>query len=166
MVKNRVLFCKNSLCGNAWCHLATFYDVILPIDHVSLKLDGVTSFLCVINIRNTCKRLRYSQTFGGISSMQWLKVGRIWRIQLLFFIVSCVSVSCKQINHSRFAFVVWSPLHWPPNSELFLKNSLLEMIYFLLTHYFLFVFNTTTKMSTVAGYHALHAPLLSLIFQV
>ena len=50
------------------------YDVILSIDHVSLTLDGVTSFSCVINIRNTCKRLSYSQTVGGISSVQWQKV--------------------------------------------------------------------------------------------
>ena len=57
--------------------LPLFYDVILPIDHVSLTLDGVTSFLCNINVRNTCKRLRYSQNFGGISSVQWQEVGRI-----------------------------------------------------------------------------------------
>ena len=127
--KNRVLFCNNSLGGNACRYLAPFYDVILPIDHVSLTLNGVTSFLCVINVRNTCKRLRYSQTFEGISSVQWRKVWRIWRIQLLFHrflcvrieidqllcvncwvIIHCLSVSCKQINHSRFALVIWSPL--------------------------------------------------------
>ena len=43
-----------------------FYDVILPIDHVSLTFDGVTSFLRVINVKETFKRLRYSKTFGGI----------------------------------------------------------------------------------------------------
>ena len=80
MVKNRVLFCNNSLGRNAWRYLVPFYDVILPIDHVSMILDGVTSFLRVINIRNTCKCLRYSQTFSRFSSMQWLKVGRICRI--------------------------------------------------------------------------------------
>ena len=36
-----------------------------PIDHVSLTLDGVTSFFRVINIGNIYKHLRYSQTFGG-----------------------------------------------------------------------------------------------------
>ena len=46
--------------------MAPFYDVILPIDHISLSLDGVTSFLRVINVINACKRLHYSQTFGGI----------------------------------------------------------------------------------------------------
>ena len=44
--------------------------------------------------RFTCKRLRYSQTFGGISSVQWRKVGGIWR-----FIISCVLES-KQIYSS------------------------------------------------------------------
>ena len=43
-----------------------FYDVIFLIDHVSLTFDGVTSFLRIINVKNTCKRLRYSETFGGI----------------------------------------------------------------------------------------------------
>ena len=58
-------------------YLVPFYDIILPIDPVSLTLDGVTLFLSAMNVRNTCKRLRYSQTFGGISSVQWRKVGRI-----------------------------------------------------------------------------------------
>ena len=40
--------------------------------------------LRVKNVRNTCKRLRCSQIFGGISSVQWRKIGRVWRIQLLF----------------------------------------------------------------------------------
>ena len=63
MVKNRVLFCNNSLGGNARRYLAQFYDVILPIDHISLTLDGITSLLHFINVRNTSKCLRYSQTF-------------------------------------------------------------------------------------------------------
>ena len=128
MVKH-VLFCNNSLGGNAWHYFEPFYDVILSIDHVSLTLDDVASFLCVTNVRNTCKRLRYSQTFGAISSVQWRKVGRMWGIRLLFHRLLCVrieidrlqcvncwviihrlSISCKQINHSRFALVIWSPL--------------------------------------------------------
>ena len=133
MVKSRVLFCNSSLGGCAWRYWAPFYDAILPIDHVSLTLDGVTSFLRVINERNTCKHLRYRQTFSGISSVQWRKVGRIWRIQLLFHrflyvrieidqllcvncwvIIHCLSVSCMQINHSRFALEIWSPLKLTP----------------------------------------------------
>ena len=65
MVKNPVLFRNNSL----RCYLAPFYDVILPINQVSLMFDSVTSFLCIINVRNACKCLHYSQTFGGNSSV-------------------------------------------------------------------------------------------------
>ena len=61
------------------------FDVILPIEHVSLTLDCVTS-LPFINVRNTCKRLRYCQTFGGISFFSAMaELGRIRRIQLSFF---------------------------------------------------------------------------------
>ena len=113
--KNCVLFYNNSLGGNVWCYLAP--DVILPIDHISLTLDGVMSFLRLINVRNLCKRLHYGQTCGGISSVHWRKVREIWRIQMLFVvscveieidqlvkcvncwvIIHCLSVSCKQIN--------------------------------------------------------------------
>ena len=66
MVKNRVIFCNNSLGEMRDAILAKYFDVILPIDHVSLTLDGVTSFLRIINVRNTCKCLCYSQTFVGI----------------------------------------------------------------------------------------------------
>ena len=68
-------------------YLVLFYDVILPID--SLTLEGVTSFFHVINVRNTCKRLRYSQTFGGIASVQWRKLEE-FEGHNCFFIVSCV----------------------------------------------------------------------------
>ena len=87
-----VLFCNNSLGGNAGHYLGPFHDIILPIDHVSLTLDGVTSFLHVLNVRSICKRLRYNQTFGGIYSMQWRKIGRIWRIQLIFHRFLCVRI--------------------------------------------------------------------------
>ena len=50
-----------------------FYDVSLRFLDVRIK-----------NVRNICKCLRYCQSFGGIFSVQWRKVGRIWKIQLLF----------------------------------------------------------------------------------
>ena len=56
--------------GNVWRYLALFYDVILPLDHV-------TSFLRVMNVKNTCKRLRYSHSSGWISSLHWWKVSSI-----------------------------------------------------------------------------------------
>ena len=39
-------------------------------------LDGVTSFLRLKNVTNTCKRMRRSLCIGGSSSVQWRKVGR------------------------------------------------------------------------------------------
>ena len=34
------------------------------------------SFLRLKGVTNTCKRIRYSPTIGGISSVQWRKVGK------------------------------------------------------------------------------------------
>ena len=87
----RVLFCNNSLGGNSWCYLVPFYDVILPIDHISL------TFLCVLNVRSTCKCLRYSETFGRISSVQWRKVGKNWMLQLFFRRFLCVRIEIDQL---------------------------------------------------------------------
>ena len=41
-----------------------------------MKLDGVTSFLRVKEVTNTCKRMRHSLSIGGSSSVQWRKDGR------------------------------------------------------------------------------------------
>ena len=41
-----------------------------------MTLDGVTSFLRLENVTNTCKRMRRSLSIGGSSSVQWRKVGR------------------------------------------------------------------------------------------
>ena len=38
-------------------------STITHISLVTLTLDGVTSFQCVKNVTNTCKRLRYCQKF-------------------------------------------------------------------------------------------------------
>ena len=71
-----------------WRYFAPFYDVILSIDHVSLTLDGETSFSCFINIRNTCKRLSYIQTVGRISSVEWQKVEESVGYNCFFIIFS------------------------------------------------------------------------------
>ena len=34
--------------GTAWRLLSLFYDIVIPIVHVSLILDSVTLFLCMI----------------------------------------------------------------------------------------------------------------------
>ena len=39
-----------------------------------IALNGVTSFLHLKDITNTCKRMRHSPTIEGISSVQWGKL--------------------------------------------------------------------------------------------
>ena len=41
-----------------------------------MALDGVTSFLRLKDVTNTCKRMRRGLSIGGISSVQRRKVGR------------------------------------------------------------------------------------------
>ena len=41
-----------------------------------MTLDGVTSFLLLKGVTNSCKRLRRSLSIGGSSSVQWRKDGR------------------------------------------------------------------------------------------
>ena len=41
-----------------------------------IVLDGITSFLRLKDVINTCTRMQYSSTIGEISSVQWQKVGR------------------------------------------------------------------------------------------
>ena len=44
--------------------------------YCKMTLDGVTSFLCLKDATYLCKRMRHSQTIGGISLVLWRKVGR------------------------------------------------------------------------------------------
>ena len=41
-----------------------------------MALDGITSFLRLKNVTNTCKRMRRGLSIGGSSSVQRRKVGR------------------------------------------------------------------------------------------
>ena len=41
-----------------------------------MALDGVTSFLRLKDVTNTCKCMRHSPTIGRNYSVQWRKVGR------------------------------------------------------------------------------------------
>ena len=41
-----------------------------------MALDGVTSFLRMKDVTNTCKRMRRGLSFDGSSSVQRCKVGR------------------------------------------------------------------------------------------
>ena len=54
----------NSRGGNAWRFFAPFgrhFDFLVTSIFISMTLDGVTSFSRIENVRNTCKRLYYSQ---------------------------------------------------------------------------------------------------------
>ena len=94
-----------------------------------MALDGVTSFLRLKDVTITCKHMRRSLSIGGSSSVLWRKFGRNWRLRMCFrrllcvrieidqlqgvncwVIIHCLSVSCKKINHSRCALVIWSSL--------------------------------------------------------
>ena len=98
---------------------------------VSLRFHNVRRCNFVLsrvnNVRNICKRQRYSQNCWRDFFILWRKVGRIWRIQLLLRRFLCVRteadqhlcvicwvinhsflVSFKKINHSRSALVIWS----------------------------------------------------------
>ena len=117
-----------------------------------MALDGVTSFLCLKDVTITCKCMRHSLRIGGSSSVQWWKVGRIWRLRMCFrrllcvrieidqlqcvncwVIMHCLSVSCMTINHLRCALVIWSTLQltskqwiitqqFTAGADLFLKS--------------------------------------------
>ena len=99
----------------------------------------VQRFSRVNNVRNACKRQHTSQNCWRDFFIWWRKNGRIWRIQLLFSSYSmCLNrnrsalvrdllsnhsllVSCKKLNHSRSALVIWFTLQLTLNSDLLLN---------------------------------------------
>ena len=48
--------------------------MLLQNDLSVMVLDGVTLFLHLKDVSNTCKRMQHSPTIGGISSVQWRKL--------------------------------------------------------------------------------------------
>ena len=118
-----------------------------------VALDSVTSFLRLKDVTTTCRRMRRSLSIGGSSSVQWRKIGRSWRLRMCFrrlfcvrieidqhhcvncwVIIHCLSVSCRKINHSRCALVIWSflqltskqwiiTLQFTAGADIFLKYS-------------------------------------------
>ena len=152
MVNFSDLFCNKSLSGSAQRYLAQFrrnFDTLLTSVFVSLTLDGVTSLFQVNNVKNACKRQRYSQNCWRDVFIRWRNVGRIWRIRLLFRRFLCVRIeidhllcviywminhslsdSCKTINHSRYSLVIWSTLqltskHWFITQQITARADLL-----------------------------------------
>ena len=86
--------------------------------------------------------MRHNPTIGGISSVQWWKVGISWRLQMYFcrllcikikidqlycvncwIIIYCLSVNCTKIKHSCYVLMIWSSLQltskWWINTQQF-----------------------------------------------
>ena len=110
-----------------------------------IALNGVTSFWRWKDdtqhaLLNSCETVRF---FGGMSSVQLRKVRRRWSLQIWFCSFLCVRSEIDQLKHVNCWVIIhcWSVscefvilqllYNWPPNSELLLNNSLLELIYFL-----------------------------------
>ena len=51
-----------------------------------MTLDGVTSFLRLKNVTNTCKRMRRSLSIGGSSSVQWRKLEETEEFKCVFVV--------------------------------------------------------------------------------
>ena len=63
-----------------------------------MALDGVTSFLRLKDVTNTCKRMRRGLSIGGSSSVQRRKVGRRRRLQICFRRLLCNKIEIDQLQ--------------------------------------------------------------------
>ena len=82
--------CVTLVAAVLWCH---------PFNRQCfLDVRQCNVVLRIINVRNTCKRLCYSQKYLRDSSVQWRKVGRIWMIRLLFHCFLCVRIEIDQFR--------------------------------------------------------------------
>ena len=63
-----------------------------------MALDGVTSFLRLKDVTNTCKRMRRDLSIGGSSSVQRRKVGRSCRLQICFRRLLCIKIEIDQLQ--------------------------------------------------------------------
>ena len=111
-------------------------------------------FLLRRNVLNACKlgAIQSKQADRKLeNALRWPNLSRIWRncsdflafcvleskhihadTDLLLLINHCLSVSCKWINHSRFALVILSTFNdWPTDSDILSNKSLSVRIYFL-----------------------------------
>ena len=66
-----------------------------------MALDGETLFWRLKDVQNACKRLRNSPKFGGISSVQYRKVGRSWRLQICFHRLLWVRIEIDQLYEDK-----------------------------------------------------------------
>ena len=59
-----------------------------------MAVDGVTSFLRLKGVTNTCKRMRRGLSIGGSSSVQRRK----WRLQICFRRLLCNKIGIAQLQ--------------------------------------------------------------------
>ena len=78
-------------------HFDVICDVNYAESNITLTLDDVTLFYRITNVINGCKYLHYSQTFCGISVMQWPKAELYRRFQRHVFIY-CVKIEIVQFK--------------------------------------------------------------------
>ena len=63
-----------------------------------MALDGVTSFLRLKDVTNTCKSMRRGLSIGESSSVQRRKVGRSWKLQICFRRLLCIKIEIDQLQ--------------------------------------------------------------------
>ena len=63
-----------------------------------MVLDGVTSFLRLKDVTNTCKRMRRGLGIGGSSSAQRRKFGRSGRLHICFRRLLCNKIEIDQLQ--------------------------------------------------------------------
>ena len=63
-----------------------------------MALDGVTSFLRLKDVANTCKRMQRGLSICGSSSVQRRKVGRSWRLQICFRRLLCNKIEIDRLQ--------------------------------------------------------------------
>ena len=76
---------------DSWRHLLLINDVIHGV-------NGVTWFLRLKDVTNTCKRMRRGLSIGGSSSVQRRKVARSWRLQICFRRLLCIKIKIDQLQ--------------------------------------------------------------------
>ena len=63
-----------------------------------MALEGVTLFLRLKDVTNTCKRMLCSLSIGGSSSEQWQKVGGSRRLPMCLRRLLCVKIEINQFQ--------------------------------------------------------------------
>ena len=106
--KNRVIWNNKVTALKAWgkCALSNviFHCKITPV----MALNGESSFWRLKDVTNTCKQSNQCK----ISSVQWWKVGKSWRLQMCLHRLQCVRTCELLSNYSLFGGQCCMLLFW------------------------------------------------------